>query len=194
MKREETPDYANTERLNKFQTLFYGYGCYHYDIVNIIIHIICIPFITFTLDKIIGYYAVDVYKLPFNPFYIAYLFICPFYIYVDPISGGFTAVQYVGASLLTKNMQFNFLGLTHIQFLWALHAVAWIAQFIGHGLFEGRKPALMDNIFFTISAPVFANIELLYYIFGYRADEVREVRKYIEENIRQYKASQKQKA
>ena len=28
----------------------------------------------------------------------------------------------------------------------AVHAFSWIAQFVGHGVFEGRKPALMDNL------------------------------------------------
>ena len=27
-----------------------------------------------------------------------------------------------------------------------VHAISWIAQFVGHGVFEGRKPALMDNL------------------------------------------------
>ena len=26
------------------------------------------------------------------------------------------------------------------------HVFGWIAQFVGHGVFEGRKPALMDNL------------------------------------------------
>ena len=30
--------------------------------------------------------------------------------------------------------------------LLAVHIFGWIAQFIGHGVFEGRKPALMDNL------------------------------------------------
>jgi uncharacterized membrane protein YGL010W len=27
-----------------------------------------------------------------------------------------------------------------------LHAFSWIAQFIGHGVAEGRAPALLDNL------------------------------------------------
>ena len=30
--------------------------------------------------------------------------------------------------------------------IFTAHVVGWIAQFIGHGVFEGRKPALMDNL------------------------------------------------
>lgn len=28
----------------------------------------------------------------------------------------------------------------------AAHVVSWIAQFMGHGLAEGRAPALLDNL------------------------------------------------
>jgi 2-hydroxy fatty acid dioxygenase len=29
----------------------------------------------------------------------------------------------------------------------ALHAICWVAQFLGHGLAEKRAPALVDNLF-----------------------------------------------
>merc|ERR1712226_822222 len=43
----------------------------------------------------------------------------------------------------------------------AIHASAWIAQFIGHGFFEHRKPALCDNFLLTLNAPFFVVAELL---------------------------------
>lgn len=33
-------------------------------------------------------------------------------------------------------------------------------QFVGHGVFEKRKPALMDNISQILNAPMFVMIEL----------------------------------
>lgn len=33
-----------------------------------------------------------------------------------------------------------------MPFTLALHAGSWIAQFIGHGVFEGRAPALMTSL------------------------------------------------
>ena len=29
----------------------------------------------------------------------------------------------------------------------AIHITAWIMQFYGHGVHEGRKPSLLDNLF-----------------------------------------------
>ena len=50
-----------------------------------------------------------------------------------------------------------------------LHASAWIAQFIGHGVFEKRAPALVDNIFLTLVAPHFVTLEILFEL-GYKRD------------------------
>lgn len=44
---------------------------------------------------------------------------------------------------------------THTQ------AFCWVAQFVGHGVFEGRAPALLDNLFQAFfMAPVFVLLEV----------------------------------
>lgn len=52
----------------------------------------------------------------------------------------------------------------------AVHVVSWVAQFVGHGVFEGRAPALLDNLvqaFFL--APFFVWLEVLFWC-GYRPE------------------------
>jgi uncharacterized membrane protein YGL010W len=186
MKKEQTPDYSDVNRLNKFQKTFFGYGCYHNDMVNILTHIMFVPLITITLDKIMYHYSVDVLKMPFNPFLILQFIVSIIYIYVDPTVGGFTTVQYFCWSYFTRDIKFDAFGLSHIQMLIAVHCVSWIAQFITHAFFERRRPALVDNFSLTISAPVFVNIELFYYLFGYRKEEIIEAKKYIEYNIKEF--------
>jgi uncharacterized membrane protein YGL010W len=49
-----------------------------------------------------------------------------------------------------------------------IHIITWLLQFVGHGKFEGRAPALLDNLaqaFFL--APFFVWMEVLF-TFGYR--------------------------
>merc|ERR1712088_408440 len=46
-------------------------------------------------------------------------------------------------------------GLVTATLMFSAHILGWIAQFIGHGVFEGRKPALMDNLLQVFSAPLF---------------------------------------
>jgi len=55
---------------------------------------------------------------------------------------------------------------------WAIgiHVVSWIAQFIGHGAFEGRAPALLDNLVQALFlAPLFVWFEVLFHL-GYRPE------------------------
>jgi uncharacterized membrane protein YGL010W len=74
-----------------------------------------------------------------------------------------------------------------------VHIIAWIAQFLGHGAFEGRAPALLDNLFQAIfMAPIFITMELFFYL-GYKAKFQAEIEVLVLENIKQFKASKKQK-
>lgn len=44
-----------------------------------------------------------------------------------------------------------------------LFVLGWVAQFIGHGFFEHRKPALLDNLVQSlVAAPYFVLFELLF--------------------------------
>ena len=64
-----------------------------------------------------------------------------------------------------------------------VHIFAWIAQFVGHGVFEGRAPALKTNAVFIFLAPFFVSFEILNSLLGYRNEEVREYNKIIEADI-----------
>jgi len=49
----------------------------------------------------------------------------------------------------------------------ALHAASWVAQFVGHGAFEGRAPALLDNLFDAlVMAPLFVFVEVTFWCGG----------------------------
>lgn len=51
---------------------------------------------------------------------------------------------------------------TKESFLFAIifcQVFGWGVQFIGHGVFEGRRPALMDNLFQIFIAPIFVMLE-----------------------------------
>ena len=52
----------------------------------------------------------------------------------------------------------------------ALHVVSWIAQFFSHAVYEGRAPALLDNLIQSVFlAPIFVWLELLF-MAGYRPE------------------------
>ena len=48
------------------------------------------------------------------------------------------------------------------QYLLIVHLLSWIAQFVGHGFFEKRAPALFDNLLYTLYAPYFVVLEVFF--------------------------------
>ena len=53
-----------------------------------------------------------------------------------------------------------------LPFILSLFTFGWIAQFIGHGVFEGKAPALFDNLVQAlVSAPFFVHLEVLFDLF-----------------------------
>ncbi len=72
--------------------------------------------------------------------------------------------------------------------LW-LHIASWIAQFVGHGIFEKRAPALLDNMLLMSVAPFFFVFEVINMGFGYKAKEVIQWNKYVALEIKQFRES-----
>mgnify|MGYP001081893317 CR=1 FL=1 len=72
------------------------------------------------------------------------------------------------------------------------HVVAWYMQIHpGHGIFEGRKPALLDNLFQSlVLAPLFVWFEVLFK-FGYRKSFHKQLLQRIDERLAEVRASEK---
>ncbi len=69
----------------------------------------------------------------------------------------------------------------------AIHIAAWILQFIGHGVFEGRAPALLDSWDQAfITAPLFVLMEFSFF-FGYKKDFHARCMVQVEKNIAEFK-------
>jgi uncharacterized membrane protein YGL010W len=65
---------------------------------------------------------------------------------------------------------------------------AWVAQFVGHGIYEGRAPALLDNLVQAlVLAPFFVFMEILFKC-GYRPELQKRVNDAVEKEIRKFKA------
>jgi uncharacterized membrane protein YGL010W len=74
---------------------------------------------------------------------------------------------------------------------WALgiFVVAWVLQFIGHGVFEKRAPALLDNLVQAlVLAPFFVVFEVAY-AFGIRTSVIDKVDAIIKPEIEAFRAA-----
>lgn len=64
-----------------------------------------------------------------------------------------------------------------------VHIISWILQFVGHGKYEGRKPALLDNLVQALFlAPLFVWYEVLFKL-GFYKQLKREVESDIEKEV-----------
>lgn len=106
---------------------------------------------------------------------------------MEPVAGALLAPLLIGGTAYayhltsTYGMQANYIAI-------GVHIVSWLVQFIGHGVFEGRAPALLDNLVQAIFlAPFFVWLEILF-AFGYRPELKSRLDIAIEKEITKVKA------
>ncbi|KAI5296189.1 hypothetical protein KEM52_005259 [Ascosphaera acerosa] len=166
--------FLNIERQFSF------YGAYHTNPVNVAIHIVCVPIIMMTAFQ---FTTLPYAKLPAleaavpNPL-AAYLplDICTvsailysiLYAVMEPVAGSVLGVIVMGLAAIAHSLTDTLGGALATKVCVVVHVVCWIAQFIGHGVYEGRAPALLDNLVQALFlAPIFVWLEVLF-MCGYR--------------------------
>jgi uncharacterized membrane protein YGL010W len=171
------------------------YGAYHHNTVNVGIHMVCVPLILFsafamaansgTLIPLPDFLTVP--RLDLNLGTLAALTWGGLYVLLEPVAGTvlagicLAAAAFSNASLAENPDQTNKIAI-------ATHIICWIAQFIGHGAFEGRAPALLDNLVQALFlAPLFVWLEILFK-FGYRRELQDRVEKAVQVEIAKFKS------
>lgn len=110
---------------------------------------------------------------------------------MEPVAGGLLAPILLGATAYANHLTITY-GIRATYWALILHVVSWIAQFIGHGAFEGRAPALLDNLVQALFlAPFFVWMEILF-IFGYRPELKGRLEKAVNREIEKYRKIQGQ--
>ncbi|WRT64071.1 uncharacterized protein IL334_000999 [Kwoniella shivajii] len=171
------------------------YSSYHANKINQLIHFVCIPQILWSWLLIAAHITLPGTKptilstgLAYQPslalgWIVAYL---AYYIILEPV-GGLTYLPFGLLSYLTSTylavsppswIPFTDPSKPSAQpFGWAVFAFAWIAQFIGHGVFERRAPALFNNLVQAlVLAPFFVHLEALFALFDYKPDLHKEIK------------------
>ncbi|KAH6854504.1 hypothetical protein B0I37DRAFT_362190 [Chaetomium sp. MPI-CAGE-AT-0009] len=170
------------------------YGAYHHNQVNVIIHMVCVPLILFSAFELASNYGpffttppwLQVPYLELNLGTFAAMTWGGLYLLLEPVAGGVLALICLAAAAGTNYLRLQDpAGINQISI--AVHVVSWIAQFVGHGKFEGRAPALLDNLFQAIFlAPLFVWLELLFLV-GYRPELKRRVDKAVKIEIAKFR-------
>ncbi|KAG4184988.1 hypothetical protein ERO13_A09G204400v2 [Gossypium hirsutum] len=160
---------------------FAFYGAYHSNPINILIHTLFVWPIFFT-SLILFYFTPAFYDLSQSGIFpsginhalvLNYgsafsIFLGLFYVVLDKKAGSLAALLclacWVGASFIAAKLGY--------PLAWKVVLVSqllcWTGQFLGHGIFEKRAPALLDNLVQALlMAPFFVLLEVLQSLFGY---------------------------
>ncbi|XP_039005374.1 2-hydroxy-palmitic acid dioxygenase mpo1-like isoform X2 [Hibiscus syriacus] len=168
-------------RLLDLENHFAFYGAYHSNPINILIHTLFVWPIFFT-SLILFYFTpafcdlsqAGILPSGFNHALVLNygsafsLFLGLFYVVLDKKAGSLAALLclacWLGASFIAAKLGYSL--------AWKVVLVAqvlcWAGQFLGHGVFEKRAPALLDNLVQALlMAPFFVLLEVLQSLFGY---------------------------
>ncbi|KAJ9066828.1 hypothetical protein DSO57_1005790 [Entomophthora muscae] len=179
--------------MNFLESQLVFYGSYHRNKINIITHIICVPFILWSAEVALGKLSLEIgtFKpLPLNDFvvtldlpFLASLLYSVYYISLDAIPGLiYTPILLAMSHHASLYSKLSHSGYTALY----IHVVCWIAQFLSHGFAEKRAPALIDGFFQAITlAPFFVFYEVLFY-FGFRKDLQKRINERISRNLGAY--------
>ena len=175
--------------------------CKNLIIRNKWIHIVCIPLIAFSGFGIIQFSSMlsntenpTLFSINYSTLLL--IILSSIYIYINKLVGIITSVclfllysysqhlYVIAKDNGTSNSLYKFFLITHI--------LAWIAQFVRHGVFEKRAPALTDNGLLASVAPFFVVAEILF-MFGWRKSDFEKMDKEIVERIKKFKETTKDK-
>ncbi|OAV97094.1 hypothetical protein, variant [Puccinia triticina 1-1 BBBD Race 1] len=210
---QDTPLLPTTKSYSIFnlEDQFLFYGQYHHNPVNILIHLICVPVIFFTsliLAHQFGFFphtvlgAVELPELlvrtgwfgqtgamyELNMSTVTSIGYALYFVALEPVAGLLYMPILLAfghwANLIVTSFPDSYFNPTL-----AIWVLSWILQFVGHGHFEKRKPALIDNLFQSIVLAVFfVWIEALFFL-GYKPALARSIHRKIAAAVAQFKAS-----
>ena len=141
------------------------YAAYHRDRRNLVTHLIGIPMIVVAALILLSRPAVDLGGVVASPALVGGLAAIVYYLLLD-LRFGLVMAVLIGASTAIGHAVA--LGTTATWLGWGigLFAVGWVIQFIGH-LYEGRKPAFLDDVMGLAIGPLFIVVEVAF-LFGLR--------------------------
>jgi uncharacterized membrane protein YGL010W len=143
------------------------YAAYHQDARNKATHFIGVPAIMLSLFIPLAWIRLDVGGVTLTAAMLLAAVVLLYYFVLDvPLA---LAMLVITAILVFLGGKLADLGATQ-GWLWfaALFVGGWILQLVGH-VFEGRKPALADNLFQIFVAPIFLAAEV-FFALGYKPE------------------------
>jgi uncharacterized membrane protein YGL010W len=145
-----------------------AYAAYHRDGRNKLTHFVGVPLVTFSLFLILGWLRFAHFpEIPYTGATLFYLVVFLYYLCLDwriALAQAPVTLALLALADWVARWPFN---QSLLVFL-AAFVLGWAIQLLGH-YFEGRRPALTDNLMQIFNAPLFLTVEVAN-LLGYRQD------------------------
>ena len=141
------------------------YAAYHQDGRNKLSHFIGVPAIVLGVMVALAWLRIDVGGVTISAAMVITLVLLGYYLVLD-LPLGIAMVAVFGALLYLAELIAAMPLRAGVAWFFVLFAGGWVIQLVGHA-FEGRKPALVDNLFQIFVAPIFLCAEVFFSL-GYK--------------------------
>jgi uncharacterized membrane protein YGL010W len=141
------------------------YAAYHQDARNKATHFVGVPMIIFGLFIALGWARLEVGGVTLTAAMLLAAVVLLWYFLLDVPLALAMLILNAGLLYLADLVSAQPIGAGLVWFL-VFFGGGWVIQLIGH-VFEGRKPALVDNFFQIFVAPIFLAAEV-FFALGYK--------------------------
>lgn len=141
------------------------YAAYHQDSRNKLTHFIGVPAIVLGVMVALAWIRLDAGGAQISAAMVITAILLAYYLFLDIALGiamavVFAVLLYLAELIAAMPMKEG------AAWFFVLFAGGWVVQLIGH-VYEGRKPALVDNLFQIFVAPIFLCAEV-FFALGYK--------------------------
>ena len=150
------------------------YAAYHQDARNKATHFVGVPMIAFSLLIPLGWLRIDAGGVPLSAALVVTAILLVYYLLLD-ILLGLAMLAVFGLMLWGAESLSQAALVTGAAWFLVLFVGGWALQLWGH-VYEGRKPALVDNLFQVFVAPIFLAAEA-FFALGYKPQLHEAVRR-----------------
>jgi uncharacterized membrane protein YGL010W len=141
------------------------YAAYHQDTRNKATHFVGVPTIAFSLLIPLSWARTDIAGMPVSAVLVTTVLLLAYYLALDfPL--GLAMIAVFGLMLWGADLISQAPLATGAAWFLVLFVGGWVLQLWGH-VYEGRKPALVDNLFQVFVAPIFLAAEV-FFALGYK--------------------------
>jgi uncharacterized membrane protein YGL010W len=163
---------AQEDQMKNLEQQMAFYAAYHRDARNKLSHFIGIPLIVFGVMLALSWPRLSAGSIELTPAMATTAWILIYYLLLD-LPLGAAMIVVLGVLLYAADIVARMPMIIGVPVFLIAFVGGWIIQLIGH-VYEGRKPALVDNLFQIFVAPLFLVAEV-FFMLGLRRETQHKV-------------------